>query len=200
LNGEETKLFFLKFPFEGGIFSIKQGEIASSFKMESNGKPRRQMRVIKFIEEISRTSNYFSFLLKNLNHSNDFDFVVKLFYVYILKIFKKDFVIIRKKKCKRIIFGRKKDIFKIFFINEFFLKILKSRAFIFLRVKNTFFSVETNLPTIKKIKISSFLNICTIKNLNIAIVQPILKFWFEKIKYFQNFVGPYIIHIFFKKT
>jgi len=124
LNGEETKLFFLKFPFEGGIFSIKQGEIESSFKMESNGKPRRQMRVIKFIEEISRTSNYFSFLLKNLNHSNDFDVVVKLFYVYILKIFKKkDFVIIRKKKCKVIIFGRKKDIFKIFFINEFFFKI-----------------------------------------------------------------------------
>jgi len=92
--------------------------------MESNGKPKRQMRVIEFIEEISRTSNYFSFLLKNLNHSNDFDVVVKLFYVYILKIFKKkDFVIIRKKKCKVIIFGRKKDIFKIFFINEFFFKI-----------------------------------------------------------------------------
>jgi|AntRauMFilla1563_2_1112583.scaffolds.fasta_scaffold00178_16 hypothetical protein len=92
--------------------------------MESNGKPKRQMRVIEFIEEISRTSNYFSFLLKNLNHSNDFDVVVKLFYVYILKIFKKkDFVIIRKKKCKVIIFGRKKDIFKIFFVNEFFFKI-----------------------------------------------------------------------------
>lgn len=73
LNGKPVQnlflkqiFFYLKFPIGRKVIVVKQGEIEKFSKMESIGKLKKKMGFIEYLEEISGSSCYSRFFLKNL--------------------------------------------------------------------------------------------------------------------------------------
>jgi len=205
LNGQKTKLFFLKqfffflkFPFERGIFFIKQGEIEQFSTMESSGKLKKQVGNIEYVEEISGSSCYCTFFFKNLKYLGDFNLIKNLSHRYTFqRLKKKDILLYRKKKTLKNL-SHSKRILKLFLTRTFFLEILNRQTIKTCKMKRHRFYYRIILLLVKKMKNIIFLNSCNTENFNFYLVTSSKNHVSKNMRYFKNFFISYTNYIFFK--
>ena len=173
INGKKINLFsikklffFLKVPFEKGVFSIQQGEIELFSKMESMGKYKKKIGFLEYIEEISETSCYFDLFYKKFKQAINFKLKKIFFYRNNFEnVFKKLKSLLEKKKIfLDLNFFKKKTLQKLFFGNFICCRNLINLLSKIIKIKSANFYVKVKLVLLEKMKNHTHSISCILKN------------------------------------